>query len=455
MGFFDFFKKNNEIDNAKNYTKEAEVLSQDVTFDEETSSKLKNIFIALDTETTGLSPKNDRIVEFSAIVFEHGKITNSISTLINPEMKMPLDAQKINNITDEMLVEAPKEREVLSKISGFLNEALRGNILMCAHNAKFDIGFLCSMLKRNGFDANIKYVDPLLLARNLISDLSNYKQNTVAAYFNIENTNSHRAENDAVVCGQIMWKLLQESELPTRTLSIKHDNKTEEDICNYFIEKLSSKKDASLFKIEHRSKDYTSLFYGNNNFMRVKYTPLSKWISFSMFGEIAKENMDNPLFDAQKNKNQFQWKSKFNSFDELSRYIEFAENGCYVLKVAGDEPLSEAEQPVADYLKNMLVALGADPKYIKYRHLSDHAEVVYLGKAIDFKMYKKKSNYIKVDKKIATKQRIPFIPIPNLPYYGKYEFTSLEELDGLQKYIEAEFKEMEKNKESFLRYAEL
>ena len=39
MGFFDFFKKNNEIDNAKNYTKEAEVLSQDVTFDEETSSK--------------------------------------------------------------------------------------------------------------------------------------------------------------------------------------------------------------------------------------------------------------------------------------------------------------------------------------------------------------------------------------------------------------------------------
>ena len=70
-------------------------------------------------------------------------------------------------------------------------------------------------------------------------------------------------------------------------------------------------------------------------------------------------------------------------------------------------------------------------------------------------MYKRKPNYVKVDTKIAKKQRIPFIPIPNSPYYGKYEFTSLEELDGLQKYIEAEFKEMEKNKESFLRYAEL
>ena len=85
---------------------------------------------------------------------------------------------------------------------------MNGNMAICAHNAQFDMNFLAETLMRLGYNANICFIDTLSLSRDRIKGLSNYKQTTVASYFGIETGTSHRAENDALVCGKILDALL-------------------------------------------------------------------------------------------------------------------------------------------------------------------------------------------------------------------------------------------------------
>lgn len=81
---------------------------------------------------------------------------------------------------------------------------------------------------------------------------------------------------------------------------------------------LSDNIDISMVGIEKRSNDYTSVVYGGlNDFMRFKYTDRTKWVSLRLPFDVAADNMENPLFDAQKNKKQLHWKAKLNSLDDL------------------------------------------------------------------------------------------------------------------------------------------
>lgn len=108
-----------------------------------------------------------------------------------------------------MVKAAPKEEEVYKELVDFLGDALDKKILICAHNAKFDISFLSETLMNLGYEGIINYVDTLSISRRLIPGLDNYKQDTVEKLFNIINKESHRAVTDAEVCGQILWQLLR------------------------------------------------------------------------------------------------------------------------------------------------------------------------------------------------------------------------------------------------------
>ena len=220
---------------------------------------------------------------------------------------------------------------------------------------------------------------------------------------------------------------------------------TEFDVCEYFINKLSKTKENSLFRIEQRSQNYLSLVYGNNDFLRIKYTENSKWISIGMYGDNRKENLDNPLFAEHKNKNQIHWKSKINTFEDLEKYLEIIEKACFVLKISGDEPLTEKEQEIADYIKEMFITYGAEDNKIRYRHLSNYAEIYYIGylSAIKIKTYKTKTDCIFIDTRIAKQLKI------KCGNDGKIEFSKLEELDSIKEYIKNRVSYM-KNEGSYL-----
>lgn len=132
-------------------------------------------------ETTGLSASSDRIIEIGAIIFENGQIVNTFGTLVKSEVPISPGASAVNHITNDMLRNAPNEREVFSALVAFLGDALNGQTAICAHNAPFDMGFLKAALSRLGYNSTIYYVDTLSLARKLIKGSPNYKQETLAS----------------------------------------------------------------------------------------------------------------------------------------------------------------------------------------------------------------------------------------------------------------------------------
>ena len=217
MGIFDFFRRNKkktEIGLEKHdiQIKTGLAYGEQKVFDVHTVADLQKHFFAFDVETTGLSPQSNRIVELGAVEFVEGVPSRRFSSLVNPGVGISPEITAINHITNDMLSNAPSEREVYPQLIDFLGEALHGEIILCAHNARFDVDFLCNTLSRLGYNAEIAYVDTLSLCRKQLKGLLNYKQETVAQNLGIECRESHHAQSDAEVCGQILTRLLATQE---------------------------------------------------------------------------------------------------------------------------------------------------------------------------------------------------------------------------------------------------
>ena len=123
--------------------------------------------IALDTETTGLNPKDGhRIVEIGCIELDGNIPTgNEWHSYVNPDRAMPEAAFAVHGLSEEFLQKEPKFKDIAEDFLSFI----KGGELVI-HNAKFDIGFLNSELKM----ANMplieiqKTIDTVHLAREKI-----------------------------------------------------------------------------------------------------------------------------------------------------------------------------------------------------------------------------------------------------------------------------------------------
>lgn len=182
-----------------------------VKYDQEVKKQLEKRFIAFDVETTGLDSQTEKIIELGAVLFENGKATQKFNTLVNAEVEISDFISNLTHITNEMLENQPKEIEAYAMFQKFMKEALEGNIIVCAHNARFDMSFLKATFDRLELDGKICYVDTLQLSRKYIHGPYNYKQGTIAHYLHIKNENAHRAYDDAYVCGQILNHIIKGS----------------------------------------------------------------------------------------------------------------------------------------------------------------------------------------------------------------------------------------------------
>lgn len=201
MGLFDFLHKKAAVPaehRAKGYVSTTK-LQIDANITD---------FIALDLETTGLNPSTDKIIEVGLVKFSQGQIVDKYSTLIKIGTHIPEAASRVNNITDSMLNSQGKDPVlVYSEVVQFIGNAITGDVVLVAHNAKFDTDFLSNALAEYGYSGKLHYIDTLSAARKLISGLDNYKQPTVARYFDIVNSAEHRAVTDAETCGRIFVEL--------------------------------------------------------------------------------------------------------------------------------------------------------------------------------------------------------------------------------------------------------
>ncbi|MEC8695136.1 MAG: DNA polymerase III subunit epsilon [Pseudomonadota bacterium] len=101
--------------------------------------------IILDTETTGLDPKDGhRVIEIGCIELVNRRLTDqTFHVYINPERQIDQEAIDVHGITNEFLADKPN----FAGIADEFVEFIRGAELI-AHNASFDINFLDSELSR-------------------------------------------------------------------------------------------------------------------------------------------------------------------------------------------------------------------------------------------------------------------------------------------------------------------
>lgn len=159
----------------------------------------KTICTVFDTETTGLEPKTNRIVEAGAIRFDKQGIIARFNTLINPQMPMPKEASKINGITDLMLSDQPTASIAIPDFLRFI-----GTSILVAHNAPFDVKFINSELHQLGLSPlKNTIIDTLVFAREIFPGLPKYSLQELAKRFGINAVDAHRAEDDARVCMEL------------------------------------------------------------------------------------------------------------------------------------------------------------------------------------------------------------------------------------------------------------
>ena len=160
---------------------------------------MKEPYIVLDIETTGLSRHTNKITEIAAIKVVNNKIRDEFQTLINPEVKIPLFITRLTGIDDKMVRDSPPIREVMPSLLNFL----KGNPIV-AHCASFDHGFLNHNAQLHlSKDLVNKKICTRKLSRRLIPTLRSYKLSSICEHFQIKNKLAHRAMPDVEVTHKI------------------------------------------------------------------------------------------------------------------------------------------------------------------------------------------------------------------------------------------------------------
>ena len=174
--------------------------------------------VAIDTETTGRDPVNDRVVEVAVVTSDGNNITERASWLINPGRPIPKEATDIHQITDADVADQPTFGDVMPSILA----ALAGKVPL-AYNAEFDKAFLvaecdrCQVVAGRPVPAlrrNVEWMDPLIWVREIQRNERSRALGEVCQRLGIPLDNAHRATDDAEAALRVLFAILPDARVP-------------------------------------------------------------------------------------------------------------------------------------------------------------------------------------------------------------------------------------------------
>ena len=160
--------------------------------------------IVLDTETTGINPKEGhKIIEIGCVEVVNRRLTgNHYHVYINPERIVEEEAIAVHGITNEYLRDKPKFEEIVSDFVEFIRGAQ-----LVIHNAPFDIGFMDHEFSQSQAARSVRssdicsVLDTLTLARKMHPGQKN-NLDALCKRYGIDN--SHRELHGALLDAEIL-----------------------------------------------------------------------------------------------------------------------------------------------------------------------------------------------------------------------------------------------------------
>lgn len=161
------------------------------------------MYAVVDIETTGGSNKTGKITEIAIYLYNGTEITDSYTTLINPECDIPFFITNLTGISNEMVAGAPKFYEIARKIV-----ELTANRIFVAHNVGFDYNFIRKEFTDLGYDFKRKTMCTVQLSRKFIPNHRSYSLGNICAQLGIEINGRHRAAGDALATVKLLHIIL-------------------------------------------------------------------------------------------------------------------------------------------------------------------------------------------------------------------------------------------------------
>ena len=184
-------------------------------------------FVVFDTETTGLQPWRDRIIEIGAVRFRDGEPAETFHSLVDPGMHIPEAVSRVNHITDDMVAGAAGISEVLPAFEEFV-----GDDALVAHSIDFDLRFIQSAGSSLPDKARI-YIDTVELSHQLVKgpdkvydkdtgrwrsdytsqyEVKGHNLGLMCEFYGIEHGELHRADEDALATGKLFMALISDKD---------------------------------------------------------------------------------------------------------------------------------------------------------------------------------------------------------------------------------------------------
>ncbi|WP_425074537.1 exonuclease domain-containing protein [Sagittula sp. S175] len=164
-------------------------------------------FTVFDTETTGLLPHKDEIVQIGAVRIVNGRIVpgEKIDQLIDPGRPIPPASTKVHHVTDAMVAGKPD----IAKAGKAFHTFARGSVIV-AHNAPFDMAFLHRHKRAMGVEWDHPILDTVLLSAVLFGASQTHTLDALCDRLavTIPPELRHTALGDAVATAEVLARML-------------------------------------------------------------------------------------------------------------------------------------------------------------------------------------------------------------------------------------------------------
>lgn len=350
-------------------------------------------YVCFDFETTGLSSKYDRIIEFGATRFEKGVVVDTIDFFINPGRPIPKKITDITRITDEMVKSAPGEKDVLTKIKSFIKDAV-----LVSHNAEFDIGFLNEALERNGQEKiSNPIIDTLALSRYLFPEARYHNLGALCRNLEITSYNddeAHRADFDARILNEVWLAIL--NILVRDNMMMTHADLAKLKANDAILKHLKPRHVVVLAKNELGLKNlYKLISLSHINYLaEIPKIPRREMINHHeglLFGSAC---FNGEVFDTARTKNKEDLKKVMAFYDYIE--VQPVPNYSFLVNVGSIENNEQVQQFIKDIIEaaneidKPVVATG-DAHYVNPEE-KIHRDVYIMAKAVGGKPHPLNTN---------------------------------------------------------------